>query len=62
MTSYGGYAQRTGSYTPDTGLWTYWVGCVLFFIGIYFFNEYRVRTKVQPILDQLYVLRNELES
>ncbi|MFL0803845.1 MAG: hypothetical protein K6L81_09005 [Agarilytica sp.] len=62
IASYGGYAHRTGSYIPDAGLWIYWAVCVVLYVGIYFFNRYRVKTKIQPILNQLYALKRELES
>ncbi len=62
IASYGGYAHRTGSYIPDAGLWIYWAICIVSYIGIYFFNQYKVKTKVQPILNQLYALKRELES
>jgi len=62
LSSYGGHVQRTGSYIPDVGLWIYWTVCLVLYIGIYFFNQYRIKTKIQPILDQLYLLRRELES
>ncbi len=60
--SYGGYAQRTGSYVPDAGLLIYWCVCFVSCVGIYFFNQYQAKTKVQPVLDQLYLLRRELEG
>jgi FtsH-binding integral membrane protein len=62
LSSYGGYAQRTGSYIPNVDLWIYWAVCLVLYIGIYFFNRHQVKTKVQPILDQLCALRRELES
>lgn len=62
LSSYGGYVQRTGSYIPDSSTWIYWAVCLGLYIGIYFFNQYSVRTKIQPVLDRLYALRRELES
>lgn len=62
LSSYGGYAQRTGSYVPDVGLWTYWAVCLVVYIGIYFFNQYQIKTKVHPILNELRALKHELES
>lgn len=60
--SYGGYVQRTSVYVPDIGLWIYWAVCVALYIGIYFLNQHRVKTKIQPILEQLYAVKRELES
>ncbi|PCJ43667.1 MAG: hypothetical protein COA71_01985 [SAR86 cluster bacterium] len=62
LVSYGGYMQRTGSYIPDLGLWIYWVLAVVVFIGCYFGYQNRIKKKIQPILDQLYVMKSELES
>lgn len=62
LSSYGGYAQRTGSYIPDAGLWIYWAIVVVLYVGIYFYNQYLVKAKVQPALDQLYRLKQALES
>lgn len=62
LLSYGGYVQRTGSYIPDNVIWIYWAICLGLYIGIYFLNQYSVRTKIQPVLNRLYALRRELES
>ncbi len=62
LASYGGYVQRTGSYLPDISIWIYWAICLALYIGIYFLNRHAVKTKVQPVLEQLYMLRRELES
>lgn len=62
LSSYGGYAHRTGSYIPDAGLWIYWAVCLVLYIGIYFFNLRQVKTKIKPILDQLYALRDQLKD
>lgn len=61
LSSYGGYAERTGSYIPNTGLWTLWVVSFIFFIWAYFYLQYQSKTKVQPILEQLYEMKRELE-
>jgi MFS family permease len=61
LSSYGGYVQRTGSYFPDAATWVYWIICLALYVGINFLNRYSVKNKVQPILDQLYALRKELE-
>lgn len=61
LSSYGGYVQRTGSYIPDTDTWVYWTLCLALHVGIYFHNQHSAKTKVQPVLDQLYALRRELE-
>lgn len=60
--SYGGYIQRTDSYIPDAGLWLYWGVCVVLFVGVYFFNIHRVKTKVEPMLEKLHKLKKELEG
>jgi len=62
LSSYGGYVQRTGSYIPNTATWLYWALCLAMYIGIYLFNRYSLKNKVQPILEHLYRLRSELES
>lgn len=62
LSSYGGYVQRTGSYIPNSVTWIYWAVCLGLYIGIYFLNQYSVRTKIQPVLNRLYALRRELES
>ncbi len=62
LTSYGGYTQRTGSYTPSTGLWIYWGLCVVLCITIYGFNQHQLKTKVNPILEKLYNLKSQLED
>lgn len=61
MGSWGGYAQRTGTWLPDAGLWIYWGLCVLFYLAIYWVNRRRVRNEIQPLLNKLYSLREELE-
>lgn len=60
--SYGGYIQRTGNYIPDIALCIYWVVCIALYIGIYFFNQHRVKTKIEPLLEKLRILKQELES
>lgn len=62
LASYGGYTQRTGSYIPDAGLWVYWVVASGLYIGIYFYNQYMVKTKVRPVLNQLYQLKSQLNE
>jgi hypothetical protein len=62
LSSFGGYAHRTGSYLPDAGLWIYWAVCLVLYIGIYFFNLHQVKTKIKPILNQLYTLRDQLNE
>lgn len=62
LSSYGGYAHRTGGYIPDAGLWVYWAICLVLYIGIYFFNLRQVKTKIKPLLDQLYALRDQLKD
>lgn len=62
LASYGGYSQRTGSYVPDAGLWIYWVACLALYIGIYFYNQRQAKTKLKPLLDQLYGLRDQLKD
>ena len=62
FSSYGGYSQRTQSFIPDIELLLYWGGCIIFFIGIYILNRHYAKTKIEPILAQLYALQEELES
>lgn len=60
--SWAGFAERTGSYVPDMGLLTYWLGGTVIFGSIYFYNQKRINTKIQPVLDKLYALRRELQE
>lgn len=62
MGSWGGYAQRTGTWLPDAGLWIYWGLCVLLYLAIYWANSRRVRNEIQPLLDKLYHLRQQLDA
>lgn len=62
LASYGGYSHRTGSYLPDAGLWIYWVICLVLYIGIYFYNLRQVKTRLKPLLDQLYAIRDQLKE
>lgn len=62
LSSYGKYVQRTGSYVPNTTTWVYWAVCLALYIGIYFLNQHSAKTKIQPVLEQLYALRRELGS
>ncbi|MFL0798689.1 MAG: hypothetical protein K6L73_14500 [Cellvibrionaceae bacterium] len=62
LASYGGYRERTGSYTPDIGLLIYWAICIGFAFVIYALNQYKLKTKIEPILKSLYVLKKELEQ
>ncbi len=62
LASYGGYTQRTGSYVPDAGLWGYWALAFSLYIGVYLYNQYALKTKVRPILNQLYNLKTQLDG
>lgn len=58
--SLGGRAEVTGSYIPDLELIFNWLFGTAFFIGIYYFNQRRVKTKVQPMLEKLRELKEQL--
>lgn len=60
--SWSGFAERTGTFVPDAGLLIYWGLVLALFVGIYFYNQHRVKTKIQPVLDKLYALRRELQE
>ena len=62
MYSYGGYVQRSGSYIPSAGYWVFWLGLIAVYVAIYKRNQRAAKTKIQPVLDQLYALKNELEK
>ena len=62
LASYGGYAQRTGTYVPDTGLWIYWGLCAVLFFGIYWFNRRLVRMRINPMLERLRQLQKQLDT
>lgn len=62
MGSWGGYAQRTGTWLPDAGLWIYWGLCVLFYLAIYWVNRRRVRNEIEPLLNKLHHLRQQLDE
>lgn len=53
LCSWGGFAQRTGQYTPDLGLSLYWLGVAVLYVGIYALNRNRATKKIQPMIDQL---------
>ncbi|ARU29473.1 hypothetical protein CBR65_19640 [Cellvibrio sp. PSBB006] len=62
LASYGGYSHRTGHYFPDAGLLIYWGACLVLYIGIYYFNQWQVKTRLTPLLAQLYALREQLKD
>ena len=62
LTSYGGYTHRTGTYIPDLGLCLYWTACLVFFVSIYYLNQHQLKTKIKPVLDQLYGLKRQLND
>ena len=62
LPSYGGYTHRTGTYIPDLGLCLYWTACLVFFVSIYYLNQHQLKTKIKPVLDQLYRLKRQLKD
>ena len=58
--TYGLHVNLTEDYLPGLSLWGYWALCLLLYVGIYFFNQHALKTKVRPVLEQLYGLRAEL--